>query len=287
MEIFKKIKNSVYGPDYYNEVANRPFSYSLKYFFLLILIFSFLMTVVVSAKAIPQIKSAVGYFLESVIQRYPSELEITLTGGKASVNVEEPYFLGMPKKWEGAYQNILVIDTKNSFSVEKFVEYNTACLLTETSLVCYDNKDIKITPLKSAPDITINKDKILSLVGRFKSFAWVIYPALIIAVFCGIFSAYSFRLVYLLIFALLVLLIAKIKKMDLGYKKSYQIGLHLLTLPIIITFLLYFVLKIAKATIDIPYLFSIIFLVSALINMKRHDQIMVVPQAPGNVPDKL
>jgi hypothetical protein len=288
MEIFKKIKNSVYGPDYYGQAEKKPFSYSLKYYLLFVLIISFLATIVVSVKTVPQIKSFADYFLGSVINRYPAELEVTIKSGKVSTNVQEPYFVGMPKKWEGAgYENILVIDTKNSFTEESFVGYKTACLLNETSIICYDKKDIKITSLKDVPDTTINKDKIISLAGKFTPFLRLIYPAFIILVFCVIFFSYSWRLAYLLIFAILVWIIAKLKKVDMGYKKSYQLGLHLLTMPVIVTFLLEAVLKLTGTSFNIPYLFSILFAISSIINLKRHDQIMVVPQAPGNVPDKL
>src|SRR4030042_4087478 len=163
MEFFKNIKASIYNPDYYRSVINKPFSYSLKYFFLFVLIVALVSMLLLSFTVVPKIKFLVNLFSEKILQYYPDELEITIKGGKASTNVKEPYFIKAPAEWSAVsgkkdpnVENILAIDTKNPFSVERFEDYKAYCYLAKESLACYDeHKQIKITLLSDFPEGTI------------------------------------------------------------------------------------------------------------------------------------
>ena len=96
MEFFKNIKNSIYNPEYYSNLLNKPFSYSLKYFLLFSFIIALLLTVDSSFSALPKIKSFLDVAGKKTIQYYPDELQITIKNGKTSTNVNEPYFIKTP-----------------------------------------------------------------------------------------------------------------------------------------------------------------------------------------------
>ena len=75
----------------------------------------------------------------------------------------------------------------------------------------------------------------------------------------------ALNLVYLFIFALLVWALVRMRDADIGYKKSYQLGIHLMTLPLIITTLLWLFIPI----MDVSYLFTVIAIVVAAANLKK------------------
>jgi hypothetical protein len=99
MKFLTKIKNSIYGPKYYQELINLPFSYSLKYFSLFAFIFSLLLVVKFSIFSLPQLYSALNGIGPTIIASYPQELEVSVKGGNVSTNVNEPYFFKAPSSW--------------------------------------------------------------------------------------------------------------------------------------------------------------------------------------------
>jgi len=283
MEFLKNIKNSIYNPEYYGNVLNKPFSYSLKYFLLFSFIIALLLTVHSSFSALPKIKSFLDIAGKKAVQYYPDELQITIKDGKASTNVNEPYFIKTPEDIKiNNIENLVVIDTKNVFSVAEFENYKTLLLLTNDSLIYREQNNNKMTiqSLSQIPNYTLNKQVLLSLFNKISPYLKSAYPLFIIAMLLFFFSVLTFRLLYLLFAALLIWIIAKIKKIDIGYSKSYQLGLHLMTLAIIITQLMFLILP----RVHIPFLFTIITLLMAIINLKAVSQPVVTPVSTNALP---
>jgi len=279
MEFFKNIKNSIYNPDYYSGVISKPFSYSLKYYFLFVLLIAFVSMILLSFTVVPKIKFLTDIFSEKILQYYPDELEIVIKDGKASTNVQEPYFIKAPPGWEKetavpdkkilGIENLLVIDTKTPFSIERFKDYKAFCYLAEESLTCYDeDQALKTTLLSKVPNVTINENFISSFIGKIEPFFKLVYPLLAIAVWFGISVVLFLRLSYLLLAAFLIWGVAKIKKVEIGYKKSYQFSMHLMTLPIIITCLINYFLSFVKINLSFPFFFTILLVIMAAINLK-------------------
>ena len=283
MEFFKKIKDSIYNSDYYGQLINKPFSYSLKYYFSLILFISFLGMLIFSFTAIPSVKSFLDKAVDEVLKQYPDGLEIVIKNGKASTNVNEPYFVAMPDEWqseslENNKENILVLDTKDLFNIENFKNYQTECLLARDSFVCYDDDaTIKMMPLNQAPDFTLNKGMISSFLDKITPFFKLIYPIIVIGAWSVIFTGYVFVLLYLLFATIPIWIIARTKKIEIGYGKAYQMGMHLMTLPIIITFLFNYIIVKIIGDFSIPYFFIILLLVMAVINLKS-SPVVVAPK---------
>ena len=285
MKFFKNIKNSIYNPDYYNSLIAKPFSSSLKYFLLFILLLALLTTIILSFTAIPKIKFFIDTMSKEILRYYPDELEIVIKKGKISTNVQEPYFIKTSSDSKNILiENILVINTKAPFSLENFKDYKTACLLTEENLVCYDeNQTIKIRPLANVPDFKLNEPIVSSFLTKIQPFFKLFYPLFILVFFMVIFIASLWRMIYLFFGALLIWLVAKVRKVDIGYKKSYQIGLYLMTTPFLTDFLIKYVLKPLGVPLNIPYFFTIVLVVMAVLNLKAKT-IVENPQIPANPP---
>jgi len=278
MKFFSDVKNSIYNPQYYQGLISKPFSYSLKYFFVVIILLSALATVFFSFNVIPGIASGIVAVKSNILQYYPDNLEISIKGGKVSTNAQEPYIIKAAagndtQKEISSFKNVLVIDTKTDFSLSQFKNYKTYALLGREDFAYYEkDNEIKIISLAGMPDFTLNKDKILSFFSKVEPWLPLLYhPACILFFFGGIFLGMCLGyLIYLLLAALLIWLVAKIKKLGIGYKKSYQLGLHLLTVPLAVNFLVYTVLgAFVPNLFHVPFMFTVILLVMAFINFKN------------------
>lgn len=274
MNIFLKIKNSVYGPKYYDEVVTKPFSYSLKYYVCFGLLFALAFAIVVTVKFIPT-ESFIFTQSSKISDYFPQNLSINIKNGEASTNVAQPYFLKLPSGLKidksthpemANLENLLVIDTKDKFDVDTFNSYKTFLLLTSDSIVYLNNNgQITINSLKSAKDVTLNRDSAVNLVDKFKPLLYFIYPLVFVGSYIVGFVAVLATLICLLIEALLIWLVAKIKGLKLGYIKSFQLGMHLMTSAIIITSLI----DIIPVKFTIPFLFTILIIIFALLNLRR------------------
>ena len=272
MQIFKQ---SFYSPQFYRELKHKNFWFSLKYFYSLVLILAFVSAVASSIFVLPMVKTLMQK-AEPFLRSYPSELAITIQDGRASANVAEPYFVEMPR-WlcdlSGEMEendfckltNVVTIDTKTPFSLSKMEEYKTLAWLTSDSMVVKQGAETKITALKDLPNTVVDKhfmdglaDKTAKIVRRATP---VVLPVTAILIFFAYIVSLS-KLVFLLLGALIVLLIAKIKKVEMTYGYAYRIGLHAVTLGVILNFLG------NSGLPSVPGLFTIIFAICAWVNIE-------------------
>jgi hypothetical protein len=270
-EFFENIKKSIYSPAYYKELINKPFSFTFKYYLLFSLCLALIVTIPISIRSIPKIKSGINLAISTIVEKYPDELEIKIKDGKASTNVEEPYFVKTPKEisdsiedgQKSKFENFLVIDTKSGADLNKFSEYKTVALLTDKNLVYFDNGKITAQPLDKVGEMTINKSEVKSFINKFNPYLNIFvsfFPALI---FLMLLVWLFFLYIYLFFGGLLVFITAKIAKVDVGYWKAYQMGVHLMTLPIIVTTLINLI-----PNFQIPFLFTILLVLGSFINLK-------------------
>ena len=212
---------------------------------------------------------------------YPNDLVITIKDHKASINKPEPYVVSLPVDWanktastmpsentKGDYDNVLVVDTKNEFSLDKYNSYKTFAWLTKDSVVITDNKGIRVMPLSNVTDLVLDKTKVNDFVTLGTSFFAKLVYLLPLALLLVVYLALIGKLVYLLFGALIIWIISKVKGWGLNYGKSYQIGLHAITLPIIINALVG-VLGIIFGFSLPPSAFSAIFVVVVLVNLNK------------------
>jgi len=277
MEFFKNIQKSIYNPKFYRELLTKPFSYSLKYFLLFSLLIALVATIYLSISALPEINTFLKGAGSAVLGYFPDELEVVIKDGMASTNVSEPYFLKIPIELpksldidmdvrDYGIENLLVIDTRfDEATLEDFQGYKTILLLSRKTIMSYDEKQVVIQPLTDIPDFKIDKGVISSLLSKITPYFRFVIPLFIISVFVGYFSfTFSAKMFYLFFGVLLIWIAAKILKVSIGYKKAYQLGLHLLTASILYEIIFGLILKIS----GIPFLFTGLILVFAVANLK-------------------
>lgn len=246
MNIFKQIKNSVYGPEYYKDVvSNIRLRSSVKYLARFSLLIATL-GVVIALIFLPTVSTKIKSAMESTVNSYPEDLEVTFKDGKASVNQPEPYMIAFPMGWkdidtseDSTPDNVVVINTKEEFSISKFREYSTMVLLTENEIVgLKSNNELRIIDIKDFEDTTIDKQMVLdgqawllkSLPTIFTTIIIVGFFVLFLANFLGTLSA-------LFLYALAIWGMSAILKFGWTYKKSYQVGIHGITLVNLLGFL--------------------------------------------------
>lgn len=232
MSFVKKIFSS----DYYVAILQGSQKYNV---FLAVLVLALVSSIVpiflVFKDVYPVVKNLNDRVLATIDEVYPDELEITIKNGLASTNVSEPYYITIRR---GALENlfslkeddqsgiskirILSIDTKGS--VEDFDRYQSLALLTESSLVYYNDKKINVNSLREVKDVVITKawinQKYLEInkdnrIGSWLNIAVLVSPLLIIL---GIFIA---EILSCLFIAVGMYLMVRINQIQVGFKTTF------------------------------------------------------------------
>jgi hypothetical protein len=290
MKFLEQAKSSIYSPSFYDEViTTRSFRSSIWYFYSLTLILSFITTVLLAINLVPAVNRFLNDTTASLLEHYPNELVLTFKGGHASSNVgdKEPYVIPLPEGFkstlsasDGDVQSMLVIDTTHPLDLTKFREEKTFALLTADELVMLDRGgSVKIQSLDQVPDQVIDKKKVSAFVDGIHPLFKFAGPLLVVIIFLGLLVGSSLYLVYLFFLALIVLVIAKAKKRPLGYKKSYQVGIHAMTISLILT-----TIKLNFfGSLDTSFVFLLVFGIMVWINLSPMGG--ETPEAIKIVPD--
>ncbi len=287
MGFFQTVRDSIYNPSFYASARTEKVSASVRYFFLFMLAVSLVTGISFSLSMWHWLSStdAVRTTRNAVLASYPDELVLDFKDGHLSTNVPEPYFIPTPTSLRGGPSesadkkmpaNIIVIDTTHTITPSDFVKYDTGAILSGDSLWISDIKnnkvDVRAYASMKKDAFTVDKKQVTvwadMIIGYLKPFFTVLLltmPLLIL----GVFSAGY--LLYLILGAALIWIIARIRKVDLTYGESYQLGLHLLTGPILYGLLATFI-----PALNIPFLFTLILIVLAALNL--------VPQSPEIIP---
>lgn len=283
MRLWYLIRKSIYSPEFYRSILDKPFSFSLKYFYSLVLVFALVLTAVLSFNFIPYFSSLLGDVAPAILESFPEGLVITITDGIASTNMEEPILIPVPEKLSQAvrrpdfeFKNLMVIDTRNPFQTEQFDAYGTLVLFTRDSLAFKEREgDLRIQRFSETTDVQIDKNSISFLAARVDALQRWIVPIVVFGTFVMLMGVYSFSLMYLFLGAVFIWLIGKIKKTELSYKKAYQVGIHAVTLSVFVSSI-----TILFPAVRVPFLFTVIMLFVVWFNlMPRQEPIPAVSRA--------
>lgn len=288
---FSTLVKTFTSPAYYLDILKARFSFSLKYFLVFFFLYAIVGTVITSLQIVPPVTKFLSVLPSRIESIYPQGLEIYLKDGLLSTNVPEPYSIPI-SVIEKAFsdqvlgtsttdqiENILVIDTKDN--AENFRDYKTVVLLTQKSLVTLnDDNSLKMYSFTSDMNGTLTKAMVSDLISKVAPYLGYVAPLMVGAIFLGLLiSTPVYYLLYLLFFAFLFWILAKITKVHLTYSKSYQLGLHLCT----ITATLFGLLSLLDLTVSFPFAQTAILLsISTLILIKIFKPVLVdsVPQPP-------
>ncbi|HEY9585799.1 MAG TPA: DUF1189 family protein [Candidatus Paceibacterota bacterium] len=280
-QLIENIKKSIYGPTYYQELLSRPASFSWKYYFAFTLTLTIFLTITLSVPLVPKVHQVARDLPEKFFAYYPDELEVRIDKGVASSNVVEPYFLPVPIEFKGSVRpqdslgSLVVIDTKTPFSVAQFGTYKSALWLGRDQVAFFDdNGSIRIRPFEVGMNLTLNENVLRGFEQKLRPFYKFAAPAYVVLIFLGLTIVFGLKLLYLLFAAVLIFFLGRLLKQRWSYGASYRIGLHAVTLPLLLNMLLSFFYL---PTISLPFLFTAIILAVVFVNYKDATPVMSTP----------
>lgn len=275
------LKRSLFDRSYYSDVVKANFWFSYKYLLLLMTLITAIQVGIAGyqiGQNFPLIKPWLNEIKQAAQIFYPSELEIKVKDGLLTTNVEEPYYIKLPKikgleQFEGI--RLIAIDTKGS--IDEYIKYRSAVLVTNRAII-YPDRDsngvnsYKVSYLNNLPkNFVLNKKIYDSVIQKINPY-WDKIPeyllilgvsVLILAPFIGGLFAVSGQLVYLLIMTVLILIITKIMKKTFTYGILYRMGMHAISLSIISQFLL------ELFSIQIPLLYTCVYIVWMILVLQK------------------
>lgn len=294
MQFLNNVKSSIYNPAYYAEILNKPFSYSLRYFLSLAALLSLIATIVFSFNNLPEMNKVISGIDANVLKYYPDNLEVTVKNGIVSTNVPEPYFIKTPAEFGSEFkgsnnqstrtspdlskiENLVVIDTVSPLTIDLFKSYKTFALISRDSVAYYDNNAVKIQSLDQEVNGVVTKAKVSEVLAMVMPFIKILPLALVPVVLIFSFIGFIFgNMIYLIFGAFVIWVFAQITKKSWSYGKSYQIGLHAITLGVILEATVFYFYP----SWEFPLLFTILALAIVWINLKNSSAAIDIPPAP-------
>ncbi|MCL5970688.1 MAG: DUF1189 domain-containing protein [Patescibacteria group bacterium] len=214
----------------------------------------FILSIIISIKPaiyalkymVPLVSNAENKTMTIINEVYPDELEIKIKNGYVSTNVTEPYFVNANmEKIENIMLNkkttytkskvrILTIDTKAKDSdLEK---YQSMALLTQTSLVYYQDGKVNTRDFRDVKDVTINKKLIVSKAKEFIQ-SYRINNLTQVGIFAMpllmILFYFFILIIELLLTSLLVYFMVKVNELSIGFRKTFRYTTFLSLIPFI------------------------------------------------------
>lgn len=217
---------------YYHKLVKIRFSFSFKYFVILIctvnLLFAVFVLVKLNVLGVFSIKNS----LLTTLREYPKELSITVQNGVLRSNYNRPYFIWLTV--DEKKRLLAVVD--ESATAEDGKVYTSPVLFTAKSLaiqstggtieVPYGNREIVIN--KSVVEKAVNK--LSNLFSWGIPFLFIFFIAVVPLLFSLMYLLY-FLIVSIIVFALFKLFLHKVR-----LKKTVQLSLHAGTTPILIDY---------------------------------------------------
>lgn len=210
--------------EWYRTIRTRPWQVSARY----LLSFLVLLAFAVALVALPSVTGIPGAVRERISGSLPEHAEFTLEEGELSANFGMPVDIGV----EGFP---VVIDTSAEVADgEDGPEVPEGGFLIGRESVFYrqDGEVFEVFDLSGLPDGTLDRAQAEDLLDRYGAF--IVAVALTSFVFAHfIFLAFN-TAVFILLTALLAMYIGRLWKVRLYYDQWISVGLHAVTLPIIV-----------------------------------------------------
>jgi len=270
----KKLKAAAYvlgksltSPQYYKDLLEVDFKFSIKYFAILAVIASMATLPNLVGPLTNDFVNQANKFVQSITDYYPDSLVVTIKEGNLSINEPEPYIVPLPDSFEEQeteqpIENLIVIDTKGT--IDDMEKYNTIILINEKNVLINESNKIEVFPLEGAPDTEINKEMVLELAEKTEPLINVLpYVFIVLAFIASLIYYFGIRAIYLLVVATILLLVGSIKQLKVPFSKYYQIGIHAMTLPLFIEVLA----NLFEFPINIPLWFMAVNLLMGAIGL--------------------
>lgn len=230
-------KNSLYNIKYYKDILKVKRRFSLKYFLVLAGLATIITTTRIAIPLIPRVSQTTDKLISVLSSSYPKDLIITSKNGDWSINQPEPYTIKTPaffrsNKGGNFPENLITFDHKGT--INDLRENDTLMLLNDANVLTVNNQNrIEAYPLDNMPNGQIDQQKFDSVLNNLRGYLGIIPVLVAFFLFLGtLFYFLVFRLLYLLVIALVLLAVGNIKKSRYTFSDYYRIALHAITLPL-------------------------------------------------------
>ncbi|MFC1835254.1 DUF1189 family protein [Thermodesulfobacteriota bacterium] len=173
-----------------------------------------------------KIVQATGPALDQLIADYDDFVpRVTIAGGKAGVEVEQPYII-KPDPKGGP---LIVIDTregKQKEALKLLEDQKEGMVLTRDSLVIKQPHKVQTIPLKDLPDFVLDSRSIASL--RDEYFGWVVVVSVLILFIVQ-------KPFQILLFALLPFFASRLLSAPISYGNGFKLAVFALIPPDLLT----------------------------------------------------
>lgn len=248
-------------------------------------------------KVYPLVQNLENKIMTVVDDVYPEELEVKIKNGYVSTNVTEPYYITIrqeqlesilslqeDKQIAKSKVRLLAIDTKGK--AEEFERYQSMALLTQTSLVYYQDGKTNIQSLRDIRDLTVNRELIKSkikeynkdnIIGNLLAF-FVLFSPLIIII-----GGFLGQLIKFLFLSLLVYLMVRINQLPTGFKNTFRYTAAVTFIVMILANIISFIPQVASNILAIEAVLTMIILglaycgINLLKNAAPQPNLAVVP----------
>ncbi len=207
---------SFYSIELYKHMALNKKGVGFGYLFLLLAVCWLLLTFSMDY----QIDSYLDKYAPGLISQFPT---VTVINGHAFIEEQQPYFIHDPETSEV----IAVIDTTGS--INSLDSSDASILLTRTSVI-FKKSDVETRSfdLSDIVEFELNQDMLTQWVDMTKSYLSIaVYPF-------ALAGSYVYRIIQMLIYALIGLIFASILKVELDYPQLLRLSVVAVTPCIII-----------------------------------------------------
>lgn len=229
---FKKVWTSIRDFEGYEEFAAGKLSKSIKYMLMITLIFIAIITITYTYKFNLAMQGIRNYINENID-------EISMIDGKLKIEPENEIIISD----ENNIIPLIIINTSENISEEDYEEklkaYNIGVLMLSDKAII---KSTALTEMQSMPYSNIftidieNKEEALNFISNQN--LMTTYVALFVTIFIYLFIVqFASNMVDAVVLGAIGYLFSRVVKLKLRYKATFNIGVHALTLPIILNLL--------------------------------------------------
>ena len=243
---FYVFKSSVSSSKYYNDIIKTNIQFSIKYFIVLSFVASIIFTVAISIKIIPSTLAGIRGFVDKIGEIYPGDLVIEFKDGMWEINKEEPLYIKMPNLPAETFANVpenLIVFDKNG-TIDKLGDYNTLLLLNSENFIQVNGNEVVSTqPISAVPNVKIDKGLIDSRLNEMNKIIGVlpyILP-LFVLLFVFVFNYIIPGIFNMLLVGLGLFIVSMVMKKNMRYVSALKIGIHSMTIPMLIQALIMFI----------------------------------------------
>ena len=261
MHFFETVKESLYSPSLYSSLPKRSLGASVKYFFLLSLLCAAILLLIDGNKIVKGVVIFRDVVITKLVSAYPEDLEITVKNGTITSNKQAEFQMPFPagenvtEKPERT--NVVVIDTNEKFTLEKWEKADTYVWVGNDLVAWVDNKGFKMAPASQLPEGALNRALIDTYYKMLLPFLAWLPAAALVGVGVVFFFNFILHFFWAFVLAVLVLIIAHNLKKKFSYGDAYKTTLHAMTIGFLLSILEQFGVP------HVPFVFSVLTLVVA------------------------